>query len=180
MQVIQEAEIYSVFHRHYDSDNSQFGLQINGQIRRLECDLPLGFPDAGKLVNGYPVGFYNISVIHRGFGALKVSEHAWNPQMTYTSDSTTRTPNQFKYMFKTLIRVETNGQGVISHLGGFLNIVAPKIAEGLTLANLQNGEVKIHYEDNECTITEKVSDNEIRCYIHRPTKPIPRTYYAGN
>jgi hypothetical protein len=56
-------------------------------------------------------------------------------------------------MFKTLIRAETSGQHVISHLGGFLNIVAPKIAQGLTtLADLQNS-VSVHYEDNECAIT---------------------------
>lgn len=181
MQIVQEAEIYDIFKRLYDSDNSEFGLQINTQIRRLECDLPTGFPSSGMLVTGYPEGFYNLTVIHRGFGALKISEHAWNAQTSYTKTlNTTSVPNQQKYMFRTLIRVETNGQGVISHLGGFLNIVAPRIAKGLSLDDLQNGKVTVNYEDNDCTITKKVSDNEIRCYIHKPTQPISRTYYAGN
>jgi hypothetical protein len=65
----------------YDSDNSEFGLQINSEIRRLECDLPVGIAH----------GMYNVTVIHKGFGALKVSEHAWNAQTSYTSGSTTST-----------------------------------------------------------------------------------------
>jgi hypothetical protein len=100
MQIIQESEIYNMNMRNGDTDNSPFGLQVNTEIRRIECDLPVGFKG----------GAYNFTVIHRGFGALKVSEHAWNAQTSYTVGSqTTNTPSQQKYMFKTLIRAETSG-----------------------------------------------------------------------
>jgi hypothetical protein len=69
---------------------------------------------------------------------------------------------------------------VISHLGGFLRLVAPGIAEGLTTLPQLLGNIDIFYEDNECVITEKISDDEIVCYIDKPTKPTARTFYAGN
>ena len=68
MQIIQEAELKDIYTRDYEFGNSQYGLELKNEVRRLECELPLGFSH----------GAYNITVIHRGFGALKISEYVWN------------------------------------------------------------------------------------------------------
>jgi hypothetical protein len=152
----------------YDHGNNRNGLEINNQIRRLECELPLGFPE----------GNYNLTVIHKGIGALMVSNHAWNPQVSQTDSS--------KYMFKTLIQTETSGQHVISYLGGYLKIVAPKIASfhsgpfPSVVNDAIKRRIKIEYGQNSCKLTQLISEDEVMCYLDHPVKPMKQTYYAGN
>lgn len=169
MQTIQDPEILDIYKVNSNSANSVYGLEINNEIRRIECELPIGF-GANRS--------YNMTVIHRGFGVLQVSEHAWNSQTKLKVN-----PNQEKYMFRTVIRTETPGQHHISFLGGYLNIQAPGIAKGMNLAanlaNLQKS-VTIEYENNKCTIISAISEDEVRCNFGRLIKPQKRVYYAGN
>jgi hypothetical protein len=64
MQTIQDQSILDIYKINFSTANSVYGLETDNEIRRIECELPIGFSQTDLTKS------YNMTVIHKGFGVL--------------------------------------------------------------------------------------------------------------